>query len=178
MEIWKDIVNYEGLYQISNEGNVKSLDKTYNVGYGGIKHQKEKILKPTNVGRGYLHICLCKNGKKEYKRIHRLVAEAFIPNPNNYPTINHKDENPKNNKVENLEWCTQSYNNTYGGRTERMAKTQSKKVYQYTLDGELVKIWSSTNECGRNGFCQGWVAACCRGERKTHKGFKWSYTPF
>ena len=107
MEIWKDINNYEGLYQISNEGNVKSLDKSYNVGYGGIKHQEEIILKPTYVGNGYLHVCLCKNGNKEYKRIHRLVAEAFIPNPNGYPTVNHKDENPENNKVENLEWCTQ-----------------------------------------------------------------------
>ncbi len=177
MEIWKDIKGYEGLYQISNEGNVKSLDKSYNVGYGGIKHQEEIILKPTYVGNGYLHVCLCKNGNKEYKRIHRLVAEAFIPNPNGYQTVNHKDENPENNKVENLEWCTQAYNNTYGGRTAKMAETQSKKVYQYTLDGELIKVWNSTKECGRNGFCQSWVAACCRSERKTHKGFKWSYKP-
>lgn len=177
MEEWKDIKGYEGLYQVSNQGRVKSLEKTYNVGYGGEKHQKERILIPTEVGNGYLHVTLCKNGGKKYKRVHRLVAEAFIPNPNKYDVVNHKDENQKNNNVDNLEWCTQAYNNAYGSRTKRMAETQSKRVYQYTIDGELVKIWNSTNECGRNGYCQGWVAACCRGERKTHKGYKWSYEP-
>lgn len=177
MEEWKDIEGYEGLYQVSNEGRIKSLEKKYNVGYVGLKHQNEMILKPTAVGKGYLHVSLCKNGCKKYKRIHRLVAEAFIPNPNNYEVVNHKDENPQNNSVENLEWCTQEYNNNYGHRTERMAETQSKRVYQYTIDGVLVKVWTSTNECGRNGYCQGWVAACCRGERKTHKGYKWSYIP-
>ena len=136
MEEWKDIKGYEGLYQVSSEGRVKSLEKSYNVGYGGIKHQDEF-----------------------------------------YPVINHKDENPKNNNVENLEWCTQGYNNTYGGRTQRMAESQSKKVYQYTLDGELVKIWNSTRECREEGYSQGHVAACCRGERKQHKGYKWSYEP-
>lgn len=177
MEEWKDIKGYEGLYQVSSDGRVKSLEKSYNVGYGGIKHQDEFIMSPSIVGNGYLHVTLCKDGKKRYKRIHRLVAEAFIPNPENYPVINHKDENPKNNNVENLEWCTQGYNNTYGGRTKRMAESQSKKVYQYTLDGELVKIWNSTRECREEGYSQGHVAACCRGERNQHKGYKWSYQP-
>ena len=85
--------------------------------------------------------------------------------------MNHKDENKQNNVVSNLEWCTHEYNNRYGTRIERT----SKPILQYTLDGEFVKEWKSTAECGRNGYNQGHVAACCRGERKTHKGSVWKY---
>ena len=107
-EIWKDIPGYEGLYQISNLGNVKSLPRKVN------KRKCEEIIKvPTISNKGYYRISLCKNGKIKYYAIHRLVAEAFISNHNNLPCVNHKDCNKQNNNVDNLEWCTYSYNNMY-----------------------------------------------------------------
>ena len=104
-EIWKDIEGYEGLYQISNYGVVKSLKK-----YAGKSLRKEKILKTYKDKDGYIKVILCKNSKTRFLSIHRLLAEVFIPNPDNLPQINHKDENPLNNKVDNLEWCTQQHN--------------------------------------------------------------------
>ena len=165
MEIWKDIEGYEGKYQVSNFGNVKSLDYR--------RTGKEQLLKPMLQTKGYFCVMLCKPNK--IYLIHRIVAKAFIPNPENLPYVNHKDENKHNNHVYNLEWCTQLYNLNYGSRNERIRKSLSKKVYQYTLDGKFVKEWKSTKECCRNGFNQGHIASCCRGERKTHKGYIWSY---
>lgn len=118
IEIWKDIEGYEGLYQISNLGNVKSL----NYNHTGL----EKRLKPQKSNKGYLRIELCKNGKKKKFSIHELVADTFIENPNNLPCVNHKDENKINNNVENLEHCTYSYNNTYGNRIKKFLETKKK----------------------------------------------------
>ena len=159
-EIWKDKKDYEGHYQVSNCGRVKS-----------IKFGKERILKPLTNSFGYLFVELCKDGKVKAFTVHRLVAEAFIPNLNNYKEVNHKDENKTNNVVTNLEWCDRKYNQNYGTRTEKC----SKKVYQYTLDGKFVKEWKSVTECGINGYNYGNVAACCRGILKTYKGFIWRY---
>ena len=159
-EYWKPVVGYEGLYEVSNLGRVKSL-----------KFGKERILKPQKDTSGYLCVTLCKNNNQCQFKVHRLVAEAFIPNPNNLPQINHKDECKTNNIVSNLEWCDRKYNVNYGTRTEKC----SKKVYQYTLDGKFVKEWKSTAECGRNGYNYGNVAACCRGKLKKYKNFIWKY---
>lgn len=182
-EIWKDIKEYEQLYQISSHGNVKSLNYR-NSG-------KSQILKNHIMKNGYQQIKLCKQQPNKRYYIHRLVAEAFIPNPNNLPCVNHKDENPSNNHVDNLEWCTYEYNNNYGTVKERISKTQlnnpklSKKVYQYTLDGKFVKEWESMNECERNGFSQTVICLCCKGgliknnkwiNVTQHKGYRWSYT--
>lgn len=170
-EIWKDIKDYEGLYQISSLGRVKSL------WYG-----KERILKLGKDKDNYLTTNLCKEGKIKIFKVHRLVAQTFIPNPNNYPCVNHKDENKQNNTVENLEWCTHKYNVNYGTaierRTDKLLNREdlSKKVYQYTKDGEFVKEWESTKECERkNGFYHSTVSACCNGKLKTYKGFIWKY---
>ena len=160
-EIWRDKKYYEGRYQVSNCGRVKSL-KRKNV-------LKEKILKPYVDKDGYLTVAL--NNPRKTFLVHRLVAEAFIPNPDNLPCVNHKDENKQNNVVSNLEWCDRKYNQNYGTRTEKC----SKKVYQYTLDGELVREWISATEAGRNGFSQSGINNCCLGKAKTHKGFRWSY---
>lgn len=122
MEIWKDIKGYEGLYQISNYGNVKSLERVIEDNKGSYI-KKEKILTPTINNRGYYHIGLRNNSKTKYYYVHRLVAEAFIPNPNNYPIINHKDEDKTNNKVDNLEWCTPKYNANYGTAIQRRITT-------------------------------------------------------
>lgn len=167
LEVWKDIKNYEGFYQGSNLGRVKSLERIDCIGH----HRKERILKPKKDKYGYLQVNLWKNGKKKTFTVHRLVAEAFIPNPNNLPCINHKDECKTNNNVNNLEWCDNKYNNAYGTRTEKC----SKKVLQYDLEGNFIREWESTAECGRNGFIQQAVASCCRGELKKHQGCIWRY---
>ena len=164
-EIWKDIKDYEGHYQVSNLGRVKS-----------IKFGKEIILKQhINIKGGYYYVCLLKNGKHKNYYVHRLVAEAFIPNSYNLPQVNHRDENKLNNNVDNLEWCTNEYNHNYGTINERISQSQSKPVLQYDLNGNLIKEWKSVNECGRNGFNQGDICKCCNGKRKTAKGFIWVY---
>lgn len=170
VEIWKDIKGWEGLYQVSNYGNVKS-----------IHYPMERILKPATNIKGYKQVVLCKNYKTKSKLVHRLVASAFIPNPNNYPVINHKDEVEGNNHIDNLEWCSHNYNVNYGGRTRRATKSNtnhpnmSKQVGQYDLNMNLINIYPSTNECGRQGFLQSLVHKCCSGERNTHGGFIWKY---
>lgn len=119
-EIWKDIKGYEGLYQVSNLGRVKSLKRIlkHKTTYGGIYTVKGKILKPKE-DKGYYRYSLSNNGKNKLFFAHRLVAEAFIPNPQHYLIVNHKDENPHNNKADNLEWCTIKYNVTYGTAIEK-----------------------------------------------------------
>lgn len=173
MEEWKDVVGYEGLYQVSNEGRVKSLK------YRG--SDKECILKNRKTTKGYLQVALWKNRKCKEIQVHRLVAMAFIPNddPINKTQVNHKNENKTLNTVENLEWCTNEYNHNYGTRNLRagggLNGVGSKKVYQFTIEGELIKIWPSSMECGRNGFNQPCVSACCNGKSKTYKNYRWSY---
>ena len=122
-EIWRDIKNYENLYQISNYGKVKSKEK-----YAGHSLRKEKILKQYIDKDGYIKVILCKNNKTHFLSVHRLIAEAFIPNPDNLPQINHKDENKKNNKLSNLEWCTCKYNINYGTRTKRAMEKHKKRL--------------------------------------------------
>jgi len=111
-EIWKDIKGYEGAYQVSNLGRVKSLTRKVKT-FNGFRTTKGQLLKPLKTNRGYYRVDLKQNQKDKYISIHRLVAEAFIPNPNKYLIINHKDNDPSNNAVDNLEWCTQSYNVKY-----------------------------------------------------------------
>ena len=178
-EIWRTaIVNGEPWenYQVSNFGNIMSLNYNHTGKPKLLKYKKEK--------NGYLRVYLCKNKKSKIFLVHRLVAETFLENPDNLPQVNHKDENKTNNfvgtpendyKDGNLEWCNHEYNNNYGTHNERSAKTRSKKVLQLSLDGVLIKEWTSTNECGRNGFDNSAVVRCCNGERKTHKGYIWKY---
>lgn len=166
-EEWKDIKDLEGLYQVSNWGNVMSLN------YNGTG--KPRLMKTVKNKYGYLVVKLFKDRKPKMFRVNRLVAETFIPNPDNLHQVNHIDENKENNRVDNLEWCTPKYNCNYGTRNERRVKTQSKPVLQLTLTGDLIKEWSSVAECGRNGFNQSLVCQCCNGKRKTHKGFRWEY---
>lgn len=118
MEKWKDVTGFEGLYQVSNLGNVKSCDRYISAGVNAnhkSQHIHERLLKLKGGGK-YIQVILCKNGKCYARLVHRLVAEAFIPNPDNLPCVNHKDENKKNNVADNLEWCTYAYNNSYNDR--------------------------------------------------------------
>lgn len=175
-EIWKDIEGYEGLYQVSNLGRIKSLIKNI-------------ILKPNHIKRGYQQVIFF--DRKGYL-VHRLVAKAFVPNPNNYPQVNHKDENKENNTVwvnedgtidqekSNLEWCTNYYNNHYGLRTIKQTLTQingkkSVAVNQFTSSGELVNKWVSMAECQRNGYLASKICLCCKGRKPQYKGYIWKY---
>lgn len=165
MEIWKNIKGYEGLYQVSSDGRVKSL-----------KWNKERILKPGIRKGGYLQVALCAGGKQKSLMVHRLVCEAFHDNPENKPEVNHINEIKTDNRACNLEWCTRIENMNHGTRNERSGKAQSKSVGQYTRDGELIKIWPSTIEAKRQaGFDCGHISRVANGERKTHKGFVWKY---
>lgn len=121
---------------------------------------------------GYLMVGL----NHKYYQVHRLVAECYLPNPDNLPQVNHKDENPTNNCVENLEWCTAKYNCNYGTRNERQAKAKSKPVEQYSLDGKLIKTWQSTHEIERVlGYDQAPICNCCNGKLKTAYKYIWKY---
>ena len=131
IEFWKPVVGYEGLYEISSFGRVKSLPKYVNASHRGFVGKRllpEKIMKPSNCF-GYLIVALRKDGKYKKIRVHRLVAQAFIPNPENLPCVNHKDENTLNNKIENLEWCTHEYNDNYGSRNEKISKSRKGLVF-------------------------------------------------
>lgn len=120
-QIWKDIEGYEGLYQVSNTGKVRSLNYR--------RTGKTKVIKQSTDKLGYKSVFLCKDGKNKGYLVHRLVALAFIPNPNNYPVINHKDENPSNNYYKNLEWCTQEYNCNYGNCRKKMSEARKGKQF-------------------------------------------------
>ena len=177
-EIFKDISGYEGLYQVSNLGNVRSVGMY--VGRGkGTYFQEGRIMKPVKDRGGYLYVNLYKNSKRKVHKVHRLVATAFIENPDNLPEVNHIDENKQNNKVENLEWCDHKQNCNHGTRIERVAETRRKRPLQLTLDYTLVKEWSSTAECGRNGFDHSTVSKCCNNkygkQGNVYKGYRWVY---
>jgi hypothetical protein len=172
-ESWRDIVGYEGFYQISNLGNVKSLSRHRVVGFADYK-SKEKIIKQSTNNGGYKYVWLHKNGKRKIYKIHRLVAMAFLKNPLNYRCINHKDENRQNNIVENLEWCNHSYNNSYGTRIDKFREKVGKPVLQYTKDGVFIKEWCCTRVAERS-LCIRNIYACCNGKRKSVGGFVWRY---
>ena len=175
IEIFKDIKDYEGLYQVSNFGNVWSLNYK--------RTGRAELMKTSKNTKGYLKVTLCKDGKRKHFLIHKLVAGAFLENPDNLPQVNHIDENKKNNRVDNLEWCDNKYNCNYGTRNQRIAKNSvklkngktSKSVLQFSLSGEFIREWPSTNEVGRNGFKQPNIVKCCLGERKSAGGFIWRY---
>lgn len=182
VEQWKriDISNLKYEYKVSNLGQVKSEDMKSKTPTGYPAIRKGRILKPRKDSAGYLRVSL-PTTDKGYKNfaVHRLVAQAFIPNPNNYPQVNHKDENRLNNMADNLEWCTQLYNNHYGTHSEKTIKSminnplRSKRIVQYDLEGNLIKVWPSASEARRSGFSH--VFDCLSGRTKQCKGYKWEY---
>lgn len=167
-EIWKDIAGYEGLYQVSNLGRIKSLN---------YKHtSRERILKTKKNRSGYVVVNLNQAGKRKTYSIHRLVAQAFIDNPQNLPMVNHRDENKQNNIVSNLEWCTSKYNTNYGTCIERRAKKTSKPVIGIDkVTGLIVKFPSAHEASRQTGIDQGYITNCLKGRYKTAGGFYWYY---
>lgn len=169
VEVWKPVEGYGGLYEVSNYGNVMSL-----------QHGKPRLLKLLPTPFGYLRVHLHRNGFVRDYFVHRLVAMHFLPNPDCLPQINHKDECKTNNRVDNLEWCTSSYNMNYGqiSPLERARKALSRPVEQYTKDGELVGSYESAVHASREtGVLRRNICACCRGEygNKTAGGYVWKF---
>lgn len=166
-EIWKDNEGYEGMYQVSNMGRVRSL--------------RRNIILRQGISRGYYILILSKNGKRLTNKVHRLVANAFISNPNNYPIVNHKDENKTNNCVNNLEWCDSKYNINYGTGNKKRGLTNtngklSKPVCQYSKDGCFIKEWKSIMDVQRmTGYSGGNISKCCRNIIKTAYGYIWRF---
>ena len=164
-EIWRTIKGFEGLYEVSDQGRVRSL-----------KFGKERILKPLRNTCGYLQFCLYKNGEQKMYLVHRLVAQTFIPNPRNLPEVNHKDEDKTNNSVSNIEWCDRKYNLNFGTRAQRQSEKLSKPVLQYTKSGEFIGEWKSTRDVQRNlNYNQSNISKCCTGKCKKAYNFIWKY---
>lgn len=172
VELWADIEGYEGLYKVSSFGRVNSLEKID----GNGNKRKPKILKPVFTADGYQKVRLYKNGIKKWAAVHRLVANAFIPNYLCKPQINHIDENPCNNRLENLEWVTAKENANWGSRTLKQAISSSMPVEQFTFDGVYLAGYWGAREAGRiTGLDHSQITKCCRGEQKTHGGFMWRH---
>lgn len=186
-EIWKEIAGYEGLYQVSNMGRVKSLDRVVKIStMGSIRLVKSRILKPNLNTHGYLYVNLSKEGKVVPKKVHRLIAEAFIPNPDNKPFIDHINTVTTDNRIENLRWCTQKENMNNPISIENCKNTnKNKSVAQYSLEGELIAVYPSVMEAARQTGCNNAsIHSCCNGgyyrkgkliKYTKHKGFKWKY---
>lgn len=162
-EIWKDITKYEGLYQISNFGNIRNF-------------RTGRMLKKQRNTRGYHKVNLSKDGKLQTISVHRLVANHFISNPYRLLEVNHINEDKFDNRVENLEWCTRSYNVNYGNRIEKQKVKVSKPVQQFSKRGEIISSYPSIIQAGReNNLSNSCISACCRGLRHTCGGYVWQY---
>lgn len=178
-EVWKPVVGYEGLYDVSNFGNIKSLDRITPHGH----KWQGRILRQTITPQGYYKVNLWKNGVRKTHKVHRLVLTAFIPNTENKPCVNHIDEVRLNNKLDNLEWATYKENNNHGSCQEkRIANTdwESIRLKQSSpvtamdkITGEVISF-PSMSEAGRNGFDQAAISRCCNGKLRSHGGYYWS----
>lgn len=172
IESWKDIDGYNGLYQVSDQGRIKSFRRWKRAG-----QPDEYILKPSLANNGYLQVTLYTGNSRRKFLVHRIVASAFVANPNNYTCINHKDENRLNNAADNLEWCTIAYNNNYGTAKFRAMITASKPVEQYLVSGQFLARYVCTAVAAEiTGIPKSVIKSCCIGECNTGHGFVWRYS--
>jgi hypothetical protein len=185
METWKAVAGFEGFYEVSDLGRVRSVGRVITTKNGVKRTVHQRILRPGTDKDGYFQVVLCKDGINRVMTVHRLVGIAFVNNPEKKEQINHLDESKQNNKATNLEWATHKENANYGTAIQRrvehtdfnaLALKYCKKVAQYTLDGKIINLWGSAAEIGReNGYCRGFITACCLGYKKTAYGFRWAY---
>jgi len=175
-EIWKPVVGFEGLYEVSNRGRVRSVDRKILQKNGRTRTKVGVVLKQFITNKGYPYVMVNKDYKQHLKTVHRLVAQAFIPNPNNYPVVNHKDEDKTNNCVENLEWCTQSYNMTWNGLSKRIArktKGRPSKLRKPVIDLNTGTIYESRMEANEKlGIRWNSIKAMCEGKQYEVNGVR------
>lgn len=185
-EIWRDIPGFEGFYQASSTGRIRSIDRTVFVERdrtGKTRKQASysytvpgKVLVPIITWDGYKTVGISVSGVTKIMKVHRLVAFTFIPNPLNLPEVNHKDENKLNCSISNLEWCTKSYNANFGTRNIRFGKNKSKKIVQLKLDGTLIAEWDSVKSASESlGIERTGISACLKGRYKSSGGYIWKY---
>lgn len=170
-EVWKDVFGFEGIYQVSNLGHVRSIARevTNNVATYFVN---EKILKDSKSANGYLKVDLYANGKRKTCYVHRLVAQAFLPNPEELTYVNHKNEVKADNRLSNLEWCTAQYNNEYSD----IYSSQRRRVLQLSKNMSVINTYASQSEAERKtGISQGDISKCCLGKRKTAGGYIWKF---
>ena len=167
-EIWKDIDGFKGLYQVSSFGRVKSF-----------QGKEPKIMSLSKDKYGYYKCCLHKDTKEYYFKVHRLVAQTFIPNPNKFSQVNHKDEYKTNNYVENLEWCTIDFNLEYGTGRKRSIEHRKKPIEMYDKENIIEAVFPSLREASEETkIDKSNISACCLGKVKTAGGFIWKYREF
>lgn len=187
MEIWKEakyltkegkIIDWSGLYEISSKGNIRSIDRDIVYADGRVRHYNGKTLLPTINRHGYKVV----NIQNKVYPIHRILASTFIPNPENLPEINHKDEIRHNSVLENIEWCSHKYNNAYGTKGKRHSKKMKgntsacRSVIQETKEGVFIAEYSSLKEAGKQfGKSHSNISLCCSGKQKTAYGYIWKY---
>lgn len=159
-EIWKDVSGYEGRYIVSTLGHIKNV-------------KRNKLLKPTIDSKGYSNVKLYMNNiQSKTHKVHRLVASAFLSNPDNKPQINHKDENRTNDRVDNLEWCTNKYNCNYGNHSKHL----SKPILQFDKNGNYIRKWNGASEAGKAlNICIQSIQKCCKLKRFSAGGYVWKY---
>lgn len=177
-EIWKDIRGFEGMYQVSNLGNIKSLSRKARISNGKYRTVGGQIITPMMCSGGYLEVNLYSHGKRFVRLLHRVVAEAFIPNPHGYPQINHKDENITNCAADNLEWCTAKYNANYGTRNSRMMENREfRPVDQYDKYGNFIKHYDKIADAeSETGASTTAIIRVCKGKQHTSLGYVWKYS--
>ena len=181
-EIWKDIEGYDGAYEVSNLGRVKSVARMPNDAKGRRHPVGERLLRVRD-RKGYDVVTLSKDGELKTFCVHRLVAQAFIPNPDRLQVVNHKDENPKNNRADNLEWCTVSYNTSYGTGTARQASTRrerdnypTKAVVQRDFDGNFIAEFKSLSDASKaTGIDKALISKSCKRINRTAGGYVWDF---
>ncbi len=177
MEIWKAVKGYEGIYEVSNFGRIRSLDKEITFKDGRRRKFYGRILRTNTLNNsGYVTVGLHDHGHQISYLLHRVVAEAFVENPNNYSEVNHIDQNKMNNSSDNLEWCTHKENVNHGDEIERGSQKQRKSFRQLDMDGNVIKLWSGFKKMQREtGYQRKSVYECCTGKRDSYKGFRWEY---